>query len=113
MEEYKRLLTEHPDALDAHEYGWHEGDPPPIPKKPEKPAGECVCADAVPATVLDPFAGSGTTGTVALRLGRSFKGIEINPEIRRTCLRRSSSSKGTLRCSTCQRKNVSHAVSGG
>lgn len=31
-------------------------------------------------TVLDPFAGAGTTGLVALRLGRKFIGIEANPE---------------------------------
>jgi DNA modification methylase len=30
-------------------------------------------------TVLDPFAGAGTTGLVATRLGRSFVGIELNP----------------------------------
>lgn len=36
--------------------------------------------DPVPATVLDPFAGSGTTGMVALRLGRNFVGAELNPE---------------------------------
>ena len=35
--------------------------------------------DVVPATVLDPFAGSGTTGIVAIRLGRSFIRIELNP----------------------------------
>jgi DNA modification methylase len=33
-----------------------------------------------PCTVLDPFAGAGTTGLVARRLGRSFIGIELNPE---------------------------------
>ena len=37
-------------------------------------------ATVVPAIVLDPFAGSGTTGVVALRHGRSFVGIELNPE---------------------------------
>ncbi len=30
--------------------------------------------------VLDPFAGAGTTGLVAQRLGRKFIGIELNPE---------------------------------
>jgi len=30
--------------------------------------------------VLDPFSGSGTTGAVALRLGRNFVGCELNPE---------------------------------
>jgi DNA modification methylase len=29
--------------------------------------------------VLDPFAGSGTVGCVALKLGRAFVGIELNP----------------------------------
>jgi DNA modification methylase len=31
-------------------------------------------------TVLDPFAGSGTVGVVALRHGRNFVGVELNPE---------------------------------
>ena len=30
--------------------------------------------------MLDPFCGSGTAGVVALRHGRSFVGIELNPE---------------------------------
>ena len=37
-------------------------------------------SEPVPAIVLDPFCGSGTTGVVALRHGRSFIGIELNPE---------------------------------
>lgn len=34
--------------------------------------------DCVPATVLDPFAGSGTTGLVAAQYGRSFIGVELS-----------------------------------
>lgn len=40
----------------------------------------CLCgAEKVPAVVFDPFTGSGTTGVVALRHGRSFVGIEGSP----------------------------------
>ena len=45
-----------------------------------RPSCECLVQDPVPCTVLDPFAGSGTAGAVALRLGRSFIGIELNPQ---------------------------------
>lgn len=31
-------------------------------------------------TILDPFAGSGTTGMVALELGRKATLIELNPD---------------------------------
>ena len=36
--------------------------------------------EPIPQTVLDPFSGAGTTGLVAMRLGRSYTGIELNPE---------------------------------
>jgi site-specific DNA-methyltransferase (adenine-specific) len=38
--------------------------------------------------VLDPFMGSGTTGVSALRLGRGFVGIELDPEHFQTACRR-------------------------
>lgn len=40
----------------------------------------CPGGATVPCTVLDPFAGSGTTGVVATRRGRNFVGIDLNPE---------------------------------
>lgn len=45
-------------------------------------AQSCLCppADPVPCLVLDPFNGSGTTGSVATGLGRRYIGFDINPE---------------------------------
>ena len=40
----------------------------------------CGTDKVTPCVVLDPFAGSGTVGCVALKLGRTFVGIELNPE---------------------------------
>jgi len=39
----------------------------------------CPLTLPIPCTVLDPFAGSGTTGRVCRELGREFIGIELNP----------------------------------
>ena len=48
---------------------------------PEALVEPCILAGSKPGdTVLDPFAGSGTTGAVALRYHRDFIGIELNPE---------------------------------
>lgn len=41
---------------------------------------DCEAAAPIPATVLDPFGGAGTTGLVADRLGRDCILIELNPE---------------------------------
>jgi hypothetical protein len=54
------------DGLDVATTGW-------------RPSCECG-GEPIPCTVLDPFSGAGTAGLVALRLGRRFIGIELNPE---------------------------------
>jgi len=47
---------------------------------PEALAERCIMAGCPKdGTVLDPFTGSGTTGVVAVKLGRSFVGCELNP----------------------------------
>ena len=62
--------AQHPDTTT----GWESG---------------CACDLApVPDLVLDPFAGSGTVGVVALRHGRRFIGCELNPEYARMARRR-------------------------
>jgi hypothetical protein len=52
-----------------------------VPRKPVTkawvgPVGQPLVA----GTVLDPFCGTGTTGAVALRMGRSFIGIDLYAE---------------------------------
>jgi len=55
---------------------WLPSDPTPADWLPLVPPD----FKPIPATVLDPFAGLATTGVVALKLGRSFVGIELNPD---------------------------------
>lgn len=48
---------------------------------PERLVEPCILAGCPEGgAVLDPFAGSGTTGVVAKRLRRHFVGVEINPD---------------------------------
>jgi predicted RNA methylase len=53
-----------------------------------EPGCSCAAAEPVPCLVLDPFAGAGTTGVVAARLGRRFLGIELNPDYAEMARRR-------------------------
>lgn len=76
---------------DEHTNRHPKGHPSQVPEKYHTTGWQRTCehdAEPIPATVLDPFAGSGTTGVVALRLGRSFLGIELNPEYLKMAERR-------------------------
>lgn len=58
--------------------GWHGC------QMPEQLLGRIIRACSQPGeSVLDPFAGSGTTLTVAKKLGRQFIGFEMSPEYAR------------------------------
>lgn len=48
-----------------------------------EPSCGCDAGDPVGCVVLDPFSGSGTTGAVAVRMGRRYIGLELNPEYAR------------------------------
>ncbi len=74
----RRLLANNRAARAAG--GDHDNPSPPRRTTGWKPSCECADQQMRPCTVLDPFAGSGTSGVVALRRGREFIGIELNPK---------------------------------
>jgi site-specific DNA-methyltransferase (adenine-specific) len=51
-----------------------------IAEKPSELLAELISVSPQGAYVLDPFMGSGTTGVSAVKLGRKFTGIEIEPK---------------------------------
>ena len=75
--EYHRLLAAYRRAMATLEDVWSDADPPDLP---QPPTGECTHPPRTPATVLDPFIGSGTTVAVAQQLGRHGIGLDLNPD---------------------------------
>jgi DNA modification methylase len=78
----------------AHPNGRNPGDVWSIPTRPYRGPHfaaypidlplRCIAAGCKPGgTVLDPFAGSGTTGLAAIQLDRKFIGIDLSPEFAR------------------------------
>ena len=49
---------------------------------------QCNAGEPIPATVLDPFSGAGTTGIAACRLERSYIGIDISEKYTKMAKRR-------------------------
>ena len=62
---------------------------------PEKLVETCLLATTHPTDmVLDPFAGSGTSGVVAKRLNRAFTGVELSPVFAEMARRRIQNAVG-------------------
>jgi DNA modification methylase len=59
-------------------------------------ACDCAASGTTPGTVLDPFAGSGTTLAVAAELGRSGIGCELSPEYIELAEQRIAKSKAKM-----------------
>ena len=83
----------------GHPSGRNPGDVWSIPTRPYRGPHfaaypidlplRCIAAGCKPGgTVLDPFAGSGTTGLAAIQLGRQFTGIDLSPDFARLAARR-------------------------
>jgi len=64
-------------------------------------AGRCIEITSQPGdTVLDPYAGSGTTLIAAQELGRNWAGIELNPAYINLIKRRLPTPTSALFCSS-------------
>lgn len=60
--------------------GRRDGGRAYVPTMPVSRGWEPIQNGAAPGVVLDPFSGTGTAGEVALKLGRSFIGVDLYPD---------------------------------
>jgi DNA modification methylase len=69
-----------PTAIESSEMPTAESREHPVPKPVGYMTWSVKLASEPGETILDPFMGSGTTGVAAVKLGRKFIGIEIEPK---------------------------------
>jgi site-specific DNA-methyltransferase (adenine-specific) len=91
------------DALGAervkHESGRQDNGRSYVPRKPVTSGWSCCACgwNWMPGTILDPFAGTSSTGYSALRMGRNFIGIDLYTENCRLSVQRCESALDLLR----------------
>ena len=73
--------TSGPPPLSPHSNGTPPNAAPQVTAEHKKPMALMTwCLKWVTAdSILDPFMGSGTTGVAALKAGKKFSGIEVEP----------------------------------
>jgi site-specific DNA-methyltransferase (adenine-specific) len=77
---WRRTIGKSDPDSSREKKGRHDTGAQYIARMPVTTGWEEISPDATPGIVLDPFAGTGTAGEVALKLGRSFYGIELYQE---------------------------------
>ena len=78
---WRRTIGKSDPDSSREKKGRHDTGAQYIARMPVTTGWEEISPDATPGVVLDPFAGTGTAGEVALKLGRSFYGIELYQEM--------------------------------
>jgi DNA modification methylase len=82
-----------------------------IPKYPETTGWTLSNLPAEPGIVLDPFGGTGTTGKVALKLGRRFIGIDLYPDVADRMTKRCADTAATVRPSDISTASIQYVLS--